>query len=173
MSEPAPEEELDKRAAINSSQATPRRALAGASLAHNQVRRLIFLAALLAGLIAFGIGESVYKIIPAEKVLQSVMMTSAKVMAPTPATEDVASARNGALTFGVLGLCLGGALGIAGGLARKSCARPYEGGYPASSWAWPLARACRLVCCRGSSASKTATRMTILLSSSFPWLCTG
>jgi hypothetical protein len=39
---------------------------------------------------------------------------------PTVATENVAVARNGALAFGVLGLFLGGCLGLAGGLARRS-----------------------------------------------------
>ncbi len=36
------------------------------------------------------------------------------------ATENVAAARNGAVAFGVLGLFLGGCLGLAGGLARRS-----------------------------------------------------
>ena len=39
---------------------------------------------------------------------------------PTVATENVAAARNGAVAFGVLGLFLGGCLGLAGGLARRS-----------------------------------------------------
>ncbi|HZW30256.1 MAG TPA: hypothetical protein VFF52_06070 [Isosphaeraceae bacterium] len=38
----------------------------------------------------------------------------------TPETQAVADLRNAALTFGVLGFCLGGCLGIAGGLARPS-----------------------------------------------------
>jgi hypothetical protein len=56
------------------------------------------------------------------------MMTSTKVMLSTPATESVAAVRNGALTFGVLGLCLGGALGIAGGLAQRSPIATTRGG---------------------------------------------
>jgi hypothetical protein len=94
----------------------------------NRGRLPIFAGALLAGLVAFGIGESIYRIVPAKKVLQSVRMTSAKVMLPTPATENAAAARNGALAFGVLGLFLGCSLGIAGGLARKSPAAATRAG---------------------------------------------
>jgi len=94
----------------------------------NQVRWLVLVGALLAAAVAFGIGEMIYKIIPVEKVLQSVMMTNAKVMLPTRATEDTAATRNGALTFGLLGLCLGGGLGIAGGVARRSTRAALRGG---------------------------------------------
>jgi hypothetical protein len=99
-----------------------------APVPQNRTRLSIFAGALMAGLIAFGVGESIYKIIPAKKVLQSVMMTSAKVLLPTPATETVAAARNGALAFGVLGLCLSSGLGIAGGLARQSAAAATRAG---------------------------------------------
>jgi len=128
MSEPAPGEELDKLAAAQASQAKPTASREGAEVSYNQVPWLVMLGALLAGLAAFGIGEMIYKIIPAEKVLQSVMMTNAKVLLPTRATEDTAAARNGALSFGLLGLCLGGALGIAGGSARRSTLAATKGG---------------------------------------------
>jgi len=128
MSEPAPDEELDKLAAAQPSQAKPTATQEGAQVSHNRAQWLVVLAALLAGLVTFGIGEMIYKIIPAEKVLQSVLMTNAKVMLPTQATENVAAARNGALAFGLLGLCLGGALGIAGGLARRSTLAATRGG---------------------------------------------
>ena len=128
MSEPAPAQELDKLANVHPSQGKPTAIPDGARVPHNQVRWLVMLGALLAGLAAFGIGELIYKIIPAEKVLQSVMMTNVKVMLPTRATEDAAAARNGALSFGLLGVCLGGALGIAGGLARRSTSAAIRGG---------------------------------------------
>jgi len=83
-----------------------------------RTRGLLMVAGLLAGLLAFGVGEAVYKLIPAALVtqhaLQLVKVTS------TVATENVAAARNGAVAFGVLGLFLGGCLGLAGGLARRS-----------------------------------------------------
>ncbi len=128
MSAPAPDEEIDKLATALPSQAKPTAVPEGASVPHNQVRWLVMLGALLAGLAAFGIGEMIYKIIPAEKVSQSVMMTNVKVRLPTRATEDAAAARNGAVSFGLLGLCLGSALGIAGGLARRSALAATRGG---------------------------------------------
>jgi hypothetical protein len=128
MSEPASLEKLDEPAVANPSQARPTAISQGAQSSHNYVRWLVLLAGLVAGLIAFGIGEMIYKIIPAEKVLQSVMMTNAKVMLPTRATENVAATKNAALAFGLLGLCLGSGLGIAGGLARKSAPAAIRGG---------------------------------------------
>jgi hypothetical protein len=85
-----------------------------------QTRWLVPLAGLLAGLIAFGVGEAIYKVIPVELVLQDVMMTNQKVMLPSLKTENAAMAKNAALAFAVLGVCLGGLLGMAGGLARRS-----------------------------------------------------
>ena len=87
-------------------------------------RWLLVLAGLVAGLVAFGIGEVIYNIIPPELVVHDV--SGNKVMLPTLATLIVAATKNSALTFGALGTCLGGALGFAGGLARRStrrCAR--------------------------------------------------
>ena len=75
---------------------------------------------LLAGLIAFGVGEPIYKVIPATRVSQKIRMSNIEVMLPSRETENAAAAKNAALTFGVLGVCLGGALGMAGGLARRS-----------------------------------------------------
>jgi hypothetical protein len=128
MTEPAFDEKLDKLAATHRQQAKPAAMPEGDRLPERWVRSLVMLGALLGGLVAFGIGEMIYKLIPAKKVLQSVMMTNAKVMLPTVATEEVAAARNGALAFGLLGLCLGGALGIAGGLAGRSAPAVIRGG---------------------------------------------
>jgi hypothetical protein len=74
----------------------------------------------LAGLCAFVLGETVYNIIPVKLVLQDVMMTGKKALLPSLETENAAMAQNAALSFALLGLCLGGCLGIAGGLARRS-----------------------------------------------------
>ena len=73
---------------------------------------------LLAGLLAFGVGEAVHDLIPAAMVTQHALQLVR--VTPTVATENVAATRNGALAFGVLGLFLGGCLGLAGGLARRS-----------------------------------------------------
>ena len=87
----------------------------------NRLRRARWwasVAGILAGLTAFGVGEAVYELIPAEQ-LKVVTMGTAHV-GPTAATMMVAEARNGALTFGVLGLCVGALMGMAGGAARRS-----------------------------------------------------
>jgi len=83
-----------------------------------RMRGLLAVAGLLAGLLAFGVGEAVYDLIPAGTVTQHALGLTR--VTPTVATENVAAARNGALAFGVLGLFLGGSLGLAGGLARRS-----------------------------------------------------
>jgi hypothetical protein len=83
-----------------------------------RARWWLALSGLLAGLVAFGAGEAVYDLIPAERVGINTM--GQIVIAPTARTAMLANTRNAALTFGVLGLCLGGILGIAGGLARPS-----------------------------------------------------
>jgi hypothetical protein len=79
---------------------------------------LLALAGLIAGLVAFGIGEATYKVIPAR--LAEVRTPGSVVMAPSPETQAVADVRNAALAFAVLGGLLGGFLGIVGGLARRS-----------------------------------------------------
>ena len=67
---------------------------------------------------AFGAGEAVYKLIPAQVV--KVQTMGQTILASTAETTAVASVRNSALAFGLLGVCLGGFLGAAGGLARRS-----------------------------------------------------
>jgi hypothetical protein len=128
MSEPAPDEGLDKPANRQPLHLKTTAHPHEKQGPHSRARWLVTLGALLAGLVAFGVGEMVYRIIPAQKILQSVMMTNAKVMLPTPATENTAAVRNGALTFGLWGLCLSGALGVAGGLARRSPLAATRGG---------------------------------------------
>jgi hypothetical protein len=87
---------------------------------------LLASAGLAAGLVAFGLGEATYGIVPAEKVRQ--VMGGTPVLMPNQKTRIVADAANGAVAFGVLGLCLGGCLGIAGGLARRSSIGAVSGG---------------------------------------------
>ncbi len=59
-----------------------------------------------------------YQIIPAQ--VEGVNTMGNILMVPTAKTVTNADTRNAALTFGVLGVCLAGLLGIAGGLARRS-----------------------------------------------------
>lgn len=75
--------------------------------------------ALLAALGSFGIGEATHRWFQPALVLQSVI-GSTKAALPTLETEFAATTRNAALAFGALGACLAGALGVAGGLSRKS-----------------------------------------------------
>jgi hypothetical protein len=91
-----------------------------ASTRCGRARKLVASGGLLAGLMAFGVGEVIYNVIPAERVSQKIRMSNIEVMAPSQETENMAATKNAALTFGVLGACLGGFLGMAGGLARRS-----------------------------------------------------
>jgi hypothetical protein len=91
-----------------------------------RARWLAVLGGLLAGLVSFGIGEALYDIIPTETVQGNI--SGNIVMLIGRATSTVATARNGALTFGVLGLCLGGGMGLVGGLARRSTSGAVTGG---------------------------------------------
>ena len=91
-------------------------------------KKLAALGGLLAGLASFGIGEAIYKMIPAKSVPQRVRMTGEEIMRPSIETMHTAAAQNAALAFGALGLCLGGLVGIAGGLARRSTTRSVTGG---------------------------------------------
>jgi hypothetical protein len=91
-----------------------------------RARWLVVLGGLLAGLVSFGIGEAIFEIIPTGTVM--VDLSGAKAMVVRRGTSTVADARNGALTFAVLGLCLGGCLGLAGGLARRSTSGALNGG---------------------------------------------
>ena len=84
----------------------------------NRARWLLALAGLVAGLAAFGIGEMLLELIPAKSV--GIPTMGQIVTAPTAETANVAVTRNGAVAFGLLGACLGGFLGIAGGLAQRS-----------------------------------------------------
>lgn len=93
----------------------------GREVSRERLRRtqgLLAVGGLLAGVLAFGVGEAVYNVIPAAAVTQTALGLTR--LTPTVATENAAQARNGALAFGVLGLFLGGCLGLAGGLARRS-----------------------------------------------------
>jgi hypothetical protein len=87
---------------------------------------LLALGGLLAGLAAFAVGEATHKLILAEKRTFNIMGTP--VTTATAATQAAADTRNGALAFGALGMCLGGGLGIAGGLARRSAAATVAAG---------------------------------------------
>jgi hypothetical protein len=79
---------------------------------------LLGLAGILAGLAAFGIGEATYKVIRAR--LEEVPTPAGMVMAVGPRSQAVADVQNAALTYAVLGGCLGLFLGVAGGLVRRS-----------------------------------------------------
>jgi hypothetical protein len=92
----------------------------------NRPARWVALAGLMAGLVAFGVGEAVYQLIPAETVTVNTM--GRMITGPDQATMAVAEVRNGALTFGLFGLCLAGFLGMAGGLARRSASRTLVAG---------------------------------------------
>jgi hypothetical protein len=84
------------------------------------------LAGLVAGLVAFGIGEATHRSIPARKII---LDAKGKVMPAIPGTtESVAAVRDGAIVSGELGLCLGGILGIAGGLSRGSRSAAWKAG---------------------------------------------
>jgi MFS family permease len=91
-----------------------------------RVRWLLLIAGLLAGLAAFGIGEKTHDLIPAEKVPEE--LAGNAVMLANVKTTTVAATRNGAITFGALGLCLAAGLGLAGGLARRSTVGMAAGG---------------------------------------------
>jgi hypothetical protein len=101
----------------------------GAKARLGRARKLVAIGGLLAGLIAFGVGEAVYNVIPAQRVLQKIKMSNIELMRPTQETENVAAVKNAALTFGLLGVCLGGFLGIAGGLARRSTSAAATAGF--------------------------------------------
>jgi hypothetical protein len=97
----------------------------GAGPWFGRARGLAAIAGLLAGLLAFAIGEATYEIIPTEKVPKNLMGTTVLVVERATSTE--AARRNGALAFAALGLCLGTCLGLAGGLARRSASGAIAG----------------------------------------------
>ena len=84
----------------------------------DRARWWLILGGLAAGLLAFAIGEATYELIPPKIV--PINMMGHTTMGPSPETSERASVRNAAIAFGVFGVCLGGLLGIAGGLARRS-----------------------------------------------------
>ena len=63
-------------------------------------RWLLAMGGLLAGLVAFGVGEATHQLIPAKLVTFRTMGTM--VTAVTAETQSVADVRNGVLTFGIL-----------------------------------------------------------------------
>jgi hypothetical protein len=87
---------------------------------------LAALAGVVAGLVAFGVGEGIYNVIPAAPVEQNI--SGNRVMLPNRATNKAADTQNAALAFGALGVCLAGFMGVAGGLARRSTASAIIGG---------------------------------------------
>ncbi len=87
---------------------------------------LLVLGGLLSGLLAFGLGEPLYKVIPPELVPRDLMGN--KILIPSQETQGVAATKNAALAFGVLGLCLAGSLGVVGGLARRPASSSARGG---------------------------------------------
>jgi hypothetical protein len=84
------------------------------------VRTLTVLAGVVAGMASFGIGEKIYRIIQPGLVDQIAPRSGNHVMLPTFDTRVVADTSNASLAFGTLGFCLGGLLGLVGGLARRS-----------------------------------------------------
>jgi hypothetical protein len=83
-------------------------------------------AGLLAGLIAFGLGEMVYGLFKPALVVQTV--GGAAMIRPTTGTQAVSNARNAATTFGLLGGVLGLLLGLAGGLEGRSIGAAVKAG---------------------------------------------
>ena len=66
---------------------------------------LAVLGGILAGLLAFAGGEATFDLIPIETMPRDVMGT--KIWMPTMESRSAGLTKNGALTFGLLGLCLG------------------------------------------------------------------
>lgn len=106
-------------------------------------RRYVLIGGLVAGLVAFGLGEALHELIPAR--LEAVDTMGHIVMAPTVKTSNIAATWNGAIAVGALGVCLGGALGIAGGLARRSVAAAVKAGLSGAVLGAALAAATSLL----------------------------
>ncbi len=81
---------------------------------------------MLAGVVAFGIGEKTHNLIPVEQ--HPTNLQGSTVMQSDWKDRSAASTKNGAITYAVFGLCLGAGLGIAGGLTRRSAPRATVGG---------------------------------------------
>lgn len=84
-------------------------------------RWILLYSGLIAGAVAFGIGEKTHDLVPVEE--HPTNLQGSTVMQSEWKDRAAAATKNGALTYGVLGLCLGAGLGIAGGLARRSTPR--------------------------------------------------
>lgn len=81
---------------------------------------------ILAGILAFGLGEWTSAFFPVEQA--GVPLGGGTVMRPTMETIARADMKNSALTFGVTGGILGLTLGVAGGLVSRSTASAARGG---------------------------------------------
>lgn len=91
-----------------------------------RARWLLVLSGILAGAVAFGIGEKTHNLIPVES--HPTDLQGSTVMQSDWKDRNAAATKNGAITYAVLGLCLGAGLGIAGGIARRSAPRAAVGG---------------------------------------------
>ena len=100
--------------------ATPADGSKGLPMAGNvlRLRLLLFLAGLLAGACAAGLGEQLHNYFSPE--LKLVELQGNKMMQPVPETRIAANLKNGALDNAELGALFCLALGVAGGLARRS-----------------------------------------------------
>jgi hypothetical protein len=89
------------------------------------MRTLIMVSGIVAGLAAFAIGEATSELVPPDNVKFDFF--GAERAQQTRDTPRVVT-RMAALAFGVLGVSLGGCLGIAGALARRSASGCVSGG---------------------------------------------
>jgi hypothetical protein len=92
-------------------------AVGGVAHGLGRLRVLIAVSGIVAGLAAFGIGEATSDLVPPDTVKFD-FFGAARAQV-TRDTQRVVT-RTAALAFGVLGVCVAGGLGIAGGLARRS-----------------------------------------------------
>jgi hypothetical protein len=82
---------------------------------------LVLAAGLLAGLAGFGIGEAGPKLFrPSLEFSPELMQNRMRIPAETDRRRTVAEDQSAALAYGALGMVLGLALGVAGGLTRRS-----------------------------------------------------
>ena len=128
MSLPGPDAASGSFPMRDARQQIPLAARAAPTAGLGLARWLVVFGGLLAGLVAFGVGEKIRWVIPPKLILQSVPMLREKQMLPTRETVRVAVVQNAGLTFGVLGICLGGFLGLAGGLAHRPDSATARGG---------------------------------------------
>ena len=98
---------------------------------------------LVAGLVAFGVGEMIHELIPAKKV--GIPTMGQIVIGPTGGDHECGGNAERGADFAVLGVCLGGFLGIAGGLARRSASAAVVAGLAGSILGLVLAAGASLV----------------------------